>query len=273
MKSLVHRPFNYFNIYESVVLSKRGTRRQLLDGLKPVVQNRYQDYVQLLSTLHLLPIRTFVRDEQDALIHCYKSETKPLSKLKSEIQLAQPPDIGNLCQYCGVDTAYTYDHYLPKESFPEFSVLAMNLIPCCAKCNVDKGNNWTTGGHCSFFHLYFDSIPSFRFLYCTLNYTGAVPAVEYSILLPAAIDPQLQSRIISHYSNLGLLKKFAESSNTELTDVRSALREAKFASPQEVSRRLEGEMRAKISSRGPNHWKVALIDAMKNSPQFVQSCL
>ena len=42
------------------------------------------------------------------------------------------------CGFCRLRTAWTIDHYLPKEAFPEIAVLPINLVPCCRDCNSLK---------------------------------------------------------------------------------------------------------------------------------------
>jgi 5-methylcytosine-specific restriction endonuclease McrA len=39
------------------------------------------------------------------------------------------------CPMCGSSVTGSVDHYLPKEDFPEFSVMAANMVPACAHCN------------------------------------------------------------------------------------------------------------------------------------------
>ncbi|MFE1264210.1 HNH endonuclease [Streptomyces albogriseolus] len=43
-----------------------------------------------------------------------------------------------LCALCGHGAADTLDHQLPKDSFPLLSVVPVNLVPACFRCNHQK---------------------------------------------------------------------------------------------------------------------------------------
>lgn len=58
----------------------------------------------------------------------------------------------NVCPYCNINYTYTisdekkdyvrpeFDHFLPKDKYPIFSLSLYNLIPCCHTCNHQKSN-------------------------------------------------------------------------------------------------------------------------------------
>ena len=63
-----------------------------------------------------------------------------------------------LCPACGEDgTPNTLDHYLPKQSYPEFSITACNLFPMCDICQGEKGTATVNAANERLFlHPYFD---------------------------------------------------------------------------------------------------------------------
>lgn len=63
-----------------------------------------------------------------------------------------------LCPACGEDgTPNTLDHYLPKQSYPEFSITACNLSPMCDICQGEKGTATVNAtNERLFLHPYFD---------------------------------------------------------------------------------------------------------------------
>jgi hypothetical protein len=66
------------------------------------------------------------------------------------------------CPLCGSLHTGTLDHYLPKTTFPEFSIYSLNLIPACTHCNTG-GKRATYKGAAPparFIHPYFDTIGS-----------------------------------------------------------------------------------------------------------------
>ena len=64
------------------------------------------------------------------------------------------------CPMCGSQHPGTLDHFLPQESFPEFSILNCNLIPACPHCNsgVKKERYRGTASPERFIHPYFDKL-------------------------------------------------------------------------------------------------------------------
>ncbi len=77
----------------------------------------------------------------DDLRHTWESSSGPLQKLKAllidEFERNGP---NNSCPYCGIDAVHTFDHHLPKDFYPEFSVAAANLVRACERCNTLKTN-------------------------------------------------------------------------------------------------------------------------------------
>src|SRR5262249_53874444 len=64
------------------------------------------------------------------------------------------------CPMCGSPVTGTLDHYLPRKVFPEFSVMAANLIPACTHCNSGKKRLIFKGTreYERFLHPYFDKV-------------------------------------------------------------------------------------------------------------------
>lgn len=62
------------------------------------------------------------------------------------------------CPMCGSQITGSVDHYLPKETFAEFSILYENLVPACANCN-SAGKGLLYRGDADperFIHPYYD---------------------------------------------------------------------------------------------------------------------
>lgn len=64
------------------------------------------------------------------------------------------------CPMCGSGHPGTLDHYLPREAFPEFSILPTNLVPACSHCNSGvKGGRYRGAATPErFIHPYYDVI-------------------------------------------------------------------------------------------------------------------
>lgn len=66
------------------------------------------------------------------------------------------------CPMCGSSVTGSVDHYLPKEDFPEFSVMAANLVLACSHCNSGVKGRTFRGATPNerFLHPYFDTLAS-----------------------------------------------------------------------------------------------------------------
>ena len=89
----------------------------------------------------------------------------------------------SVCCLCGLRATSELDHFLPKELFPEFSALSLNLVPVCSVCNKRKGEVWREqGSEPAFLHAYLDQLPSSEsFLQATLDFTAGVVLPSFQI--------------------------------------------------------------------------------------------
>lgn len=65
----------------------------------------------------------------------------------------------NRCPCCGGSRPSQLDHHLPKDTFAEYSLWLMNLVPYCVGCNQKKSNHPGASEDKAFLHPYFDAIP------------------------------------------------------------------------------------------------------------------
>ncbi len=47
---------------------------------------------------------------------------------------------GYHCAYCSLDSSQQIDHFLPKQEYPELTVVCYNLVPVCSVCNGHKSS-------------------------------------------------------------------------------------------------------------------------------------
>jgi len=100
-------------------------------------------------------IRTdFIPDVSDQQTALYESRSS--SQRIVNIRHMQLPS----CPMCGSSVTGSVDHYLPKEDFPEFSVMAANLVPACFHCNSGRKRQTFRGvtPNERFLHPYFDTL-------------------------------------------------------------------------------------------------------------------
>lgn len=92
-----------------------------------------------------------------------------ITKTKAEIYTQN----GALCPYCSTarNECRDLDHYIPRQLFPEFSIMSNNLIYSCSKCNQDykKTNFLDSNGNRFFLNPYFDECLRNEILKCEIR--------------------------------------------------------------------------------------------------------
>jgi hypothetical protein len=109
------------------------------------------------------------------------------------------------CPYCGGIATGTIDHFLPKDGFPEFTVVPSNLVPSCDPCNRKKTTT-TTGAHPErFLHPYFDvAIDTLQAL-LTVADVGKNPT--FGLQMGALPNQDLQRIVDFHLRELDVEKR------------------------------------------------------------------
>src|SRR5690606_4544712 len=81
-----------------------------------------------------------------------------------------------ICQYCGINTDDQIDHYLPKEEFLDFNVHSLNMIPCCARCNQEKGQYWVDNltNEKGIINLYRDELVRKQYLFVDIKFSEGI---------------------------------------------------------------------------------------------------
>lgn len=92
---------------------------------------------------------------------------------------------GKSCPMCGSAGAGTLDHVLPRDSYPEFSLFSLNLVPAC-KCNSLRQNDviGPVAGQ-RVLHPYFDDILQSRLV--RMEFAGpfhVVPRISIEVAIP-----------------------------------------------------------------------------------------
>ncbi len=214
MKNLIPLDGDPYEYFKSIRDSKMSPSREHLEGIDKTIKDRYDDYKALTdpNQLEKLSPNSFTNEQEDALRQCYAVKTKELIALKSKIKENQVGSLGAKCQYCGISAPDSFDHYLPKSVFPEYSVCFYNLIPCCPKCNLDKLDDWidTKSGNRLIINFYFDLLPLEQYLFVELNYDATNHLFSAFFVLDNrfGVDQNLFEIILKHYEKLSLIKRF-----------------------------------------------------------------
>ena len=123
-----------------------------------------------------------------------------------------------VCPSCGEPgRPRTLDHSLPKDKFPELSVVLLNLTPMCDWCQGEKLIDYVTkDGQKRYIHPYFDDVnkPLFRLTFAP-PYSTPLIGLE----IREEISDELSSLIASHLEGIDFLTRFKEYFKTRYISV------------------------------------------------------
>lgn len=168
---------------------------------------RYEEYIVNSNELSVITEDEFSVHERNCLLNCYTSDSQAMRWLYNNVFDIQDIFNKDKCPYCGINSPSTRDHYLPKELFPEYSILSYNLIPCCGDCNSYKGSRWKDEitGRRLFINFYFDRIPSDIFLTANISINDGIPLVEINLTPPN--EDEIYFIIRSHFKLLKVIER------------------------------------------------------------------
>ncbi|OSI73289.1 HNH endonuclease [Bradyrhizobium canariense] len=106
------------------------------------------------------------------------------------------------CPMCGSSVTGSVDHFLPKEDFPELSLMAANLVPACFHCNSGAKRQTYKGASSNerFVHPYFDAIAA-ETLWLT-KIIGPYAAARFEAIPLPSLDAKKRRRIEFHLRNV-----------------------------------------------------------------------
>lgn len=263
-----------------IVGGKSGDRGVRLTGMLPDVKARYAVLEGAYTFTHIggLAEDAWTVQQRKDLLHCYESTAQALEELKRLINERQSEGTRDFCPYCGIGAPRQFDHYLPKEKYPEFSVHAYNLVPCCDICNGKKSDVWLDAKNARvFLNLYIDSLPTAPMLEPEVNWVmrkgKRVPAVSFNLVRPAGFSVGKFGLIESHFKKLELLSRYKDQAHTEFSVLRDAAvaREAKTIAT--LRKFMKNFLERRELTLGPLNWRIALYRALVEDVSFLKECL
>jgi len=268
-------------VYEAIAGEDRHKRdRRVFSRLRRRIENaykRYQFWKPNLHRLRALGAQLSAR-EQAALLRCYKgAHIAPRSKSPRDKLYAEIRKRAAECPYCTIGPTKTLDHYLPKQRYPEFAVLTINLVPSCSSCNSSRDFR-TRSGERALIHPYFDTIPDERLLFAEIRVAAGQPDVTFDVInWRRTANPTFAQLYGRHVTLLRLRKRYrrwALSSAYGLDAIASTITVwSRGKSRDEVRRILEEQAGKDELKHGANHFKVVLHRAAAASDEFLDYCL
>ncbi|MBB2888356.1 MULTISPECIES: HNH endonuclease [Pseudomonas] len=280
MKNFKYLPDQHFTYFQQIVNAKQNTvktkpneKKAALILISAAIKTKYEHYESNFDKikLHLIEDSTYAGLEKISLLDTYTGNGKQLDAMKTAIKKLQHVDWQNTCPYCGILSPNSTDHYLPKDNYPEYAVLAINLIPCCLECNGKKGDYWRLNHKRKIINFYLDEIPTQEFLTCNITYENGIPVARYKLVHNEGIRIESFEMITSHFARLNLLERYKEASNDEITNTLDSITAFSMRfQPHEIKEDLKSFYNKTVSRFGQSHWRCALMKGMFNSEEFVQ---
>lgn len=272
---------NYLNCVEMdefdlIKNSKHLVTRQNLDNIRPRIVGRYTAYLNNFDEIQRMRRSTFVDPEKSNLLSCYSSKTKALDNFLGRIIDSQANEFKQVCPYCLILPRTTFDHYIPEESYPVYSVLGKNLIPSCTTCNSMKLTYWRDSGNRAIIHYINDTIPNIQFVFGKLNFIQNVPTITFSLRRAPGVTRRFYSLARLHFQRLDLLERYKNAVASLLGDILvdiGAIR-AVFG-PALTAHSIANILIQKSNGLkllyGNNYWKSISLDILAGSPRYINT--
>ena len=184
------------------------------------VIQRYNEYTGLCSpcSLELLsaPL-SFTAEERDTFKSMYDNNAEIRASIWQKLERVN----GNakiVCPLCGAALADELDHYVPRESYPEYSIHLQNLIPLCHDCNHKKGVKWLDGSNRQrlIINAYFDRLSMQCLFHVNVNIMNDFPHVNVTLVSDSEITSIEMWREVSTCYELELPMRYSESANCKI---------------------------------------------------------
>ena len=258
--------------HKSIVDAKRQPRRGRLQAIEARVEERIAAFeAGGPITIASDPLGHSCSDPcsdcvYDDLRHLWESGTIALNELTDVVWEEFAASEIRRCPYCGINTADTLDHYLPKELFPEFSVNAANLIPCCGRCNLLKGVDSPTAST-RVLHPRLDLV-DVQLVSCEIVVSGGLPIPVFAVDPSAASAAGIASECLHHLDVLDLEKRLSRAAIPSVTAFLGELQSRQLPSSPgaptsgESAQAARDRSESHIAQLGPNSWIVLTFDAL-----------
>ena len=240
MNNLVYTRGTDEAIYKAGRKGLHEENRAYMESLKDELMGAYANYHQLMDEgiLHQLTElwevdylaleaeRKIVEKKRRFLHDLYKSSRPIVKNHKNDI-LEQNNCDSIICPIYGIDTYDEWDHYVPRELMPEYSVLTSNLIPLCHDCNHTKNTLWLNDDNSQrlIFNAFVDVLPTVPIITCTLEFDDILGLPRIAVAPNTSLRAEVteENIILTTIEKLSLIDKYQEEANKTVNKTIQAL--------------------------------------------------
>jgi len=213
MVAKISHPQYKFKKLFNEVLTSRKKYKNFYENIKADWVRQLDLYINVKGdpcSINPLKLRAYTKTKQEAsqrkksLVNLYLSD-KRTSLFAVFKEMRDGHDL-LFCPSCGDGgDPDTLDHYLPKDVFPELSILLMNLTPMCSKCQrIKKTEYLTKDGKKKFIHPYYDDIqePIYH-----INFNEPYITPTFIFTTHIALDKEPARLALAHANGLNLERR------------------------------------------------------------------
>lgn len=232
----------------------RKERRYYLQAIQHACDKETLYCAETPSLAHLFT--NISAGAQSLFLKLYSSDRQSVVALKERVRKELDSITVAVCQYCGLNEPHQLDHFVEKAKVPELSLYLLNIIPCCGRCNHDRGPTFDGNGNRRILHFYEDDIGNLsRLLQACIEWSGGEPAAKYSVLSP---NSPLDEVYIRHFHSLKLERRYRINAGPELVSLKTRLASRDL---DEVQLSLAEQINGRLIF-GSNDHLVALYEAL-----------
>lgn len=167
------------------------------------------------------------------------------------------------CSLCMATQVFGLDHHLPQKECARFSIVPVNLVPVCTRCNNTMSATIVTRADTEPLHPYYDRLGGFDWIGAKIVHQQTAPIV-FSVDAPTRWTALLTKRVENHFQSLGLNEVWSISAAALLSSIRSMLRKSDPAAAREL---LLG-MADSYEDGGVEPWLASALRAWAGSDWF-----
>ena len=257
-------------VLDSIIKYKHEPGKQLLRNCRDYVIEDYEHYKFNSKTLEkIIPDTRIINQAGDILRDTYKNNPKGLQDAKEQIKIGLPKLVQAKCPYCMISAHSTFDHYLDKSNYPEYSLFSLNLIPCCAECNTLKNDLFLDElGQRMFISFMFDKLPEYPFLRFKIGLNCGNLYLD-NIYLDLKVNSSVNNIIENHFNKLKLYKRLRNQFNNEVSVLVLEFKEYKLDRKM-VELLLQKKIVAWEKSKGINNWEVCILRGLLDNTDIIE---
>ena len=269
MYSLTPPDRNGLSDFDSIVARRDSseTRNQLV-RIRDDIATAYSEYIRHSGNGELVQPINVKKEIGDELKANFRSLDRRRKHEFIRDEILSIADL-DLCPYCSFATVVSLDHSLPTLVYPEFAVLAQNIVPCCDRCNSNKNDHCfrTSGGN--LMHPYYIEFPCTSILFADVTVAERSVTWQFYVRSNSDIDDEAFKSVGNLFSRLKLADLYGKQSVIEIMGMVEGIH-ISFQSAGTIGLRdsLKEQSDRLFRRFGANYWKAVMLRSVSESTEF-----